>query len=79
MYDGTIPNGMERYYQYPDSGLNTHEAMLILQRAATVAARCAIGDGLDRTSVALVLHDLANAIETQDCAEDMSKIVIPME
>jgi len=75
MYDGT----MERHYQQPESGLSTHEAFLLFNRAAEVAARCALGDGLTRQSVAIALRDLADAIETQDCAEDMSKIVIPME
>jgi hypothetical protein len=40
----------------------------------TIAARLAIGHGIDRPDVATWLRDLAYAIETQDVAEDMSPV-----
>jgi len=54
-------------------------AFLLLHRGLEVAARCALGDGLTRHDVSEVLRSLAYAIETQDVAEDMSAISVPME
>jgi hypothetical protein len=41
---------------------------------STVIARTALGEGVSREFVAHSLRTLADAIETQDCAEDMSPI-----
>jgi hypothetical protein len=49
-------------------------ALGLLEFNATLAARIALGHGIDRNTVAAVLRDLAYAIETQDVAEDMSPV-----
>lgn len=60
--------------------MDASTAYLLLNRAADVAARCALGDGLSREEVAEVLRSLANAIEDPGTvAEDMSAISVPME
>lgn len=62
-----------------NTSVTQHEAVLILCRATCVAARTALGDGLDPRTVAEVLEDLANAVRNPgDVAEDMSPIRIPM-
>jgi hypothetical protein len=61
------------------TGVTEGEAILMLQRSSELAARIALGDGITRQMVAIILHDLAAAIETQDCAEDMSPIQFPMD
>jgi hypothetical protein len=53
-------------------------AVIILSRMVGLASRTALGDGLTRETVAMILRDEANAILTQDCAEDMSPIIFPM-
>lgn len=60
------------------ASVTSSEAFLILMRMVGLAARTALGDGLDRHSVAEVLRSEAYAIETQDVAEDMSPIIFPM-
>jgi hypothetical protein len=49
-------------------------AMNLFEYNSTLSARVALGHGLDRETVAAVLHTLADAILTQDCAESMSPI-----
>jgi len=61
-----------------DTSVTEHEAVLILQRLLALASRTAVGDGLPRAAVAEILRSEADAIETQDCAEDMSPILIHM-
>jgi hypothetical protein len=90
-YDNT--NAADAYNAHQDSAFQyeTHggrmegptsvtasEAFLMLQRYSELAARTALGDGLDREDVALALETLAAAIRTEDCAEDMSPITIHM-
>lgn len=70
-------------YPAPDSPESTdvteHEAILMLQRYAEIAARVALGDGVSRQMVSIILHTLADAIEDpSSVAEDMSPIVIHM-
>lgn len=78
--DGESPNPHRGQVQYDSSGVSPAEAWLLFQRQTELAARCALGDGLDRTSIALALHALADAIaDPTTVAEDMSRIVIPME
>ena len=60
------------------TSVTANEAFLMLQRYTELAARTALGDGLDRDEVAQALETLANAIRTEDCAEDMSPILIHM-
>lgn len=74
------PSAHRGLVQYSDSGLEGSAAWIVFQRMTELAARCALGDGLDATSIALSLHSLADAIEDPgQVAEDMSKIVVPME
>jgi hypothetical protein len=49
-------------------------ALGLFEFNATLAARIALGHGIDRETVAAILHSLADAIRTQDCAEDMSPV-----
>lgn len=78
--DGESPNPHRGQVQYAESGVEHGAAWLMFQRQTEMAARCALGDGLDRTSIALALHSLADAIsDPTTVAEDMSRIVIPME
>jgi hypothetical protein len=49
-------------------------ALNLFEYNSTVAARIALGHGIDRETVAAILHSLADAILTQDCAESMSPI-----
>jgi hypothetical protein len=70
---------------YPHDPNNTGElkmdptiAHLLLDRALAAASRIALGDGLSRDVVAESLEAEAYAIRTQDVAEDMSPISIPM-
>lgn len=63
-----------------ETGVTESEAILMLQRSAEVAARIALGDGISRSMVAIILHDLANGIEDPGLvAEDMSPLRINME
>jgi hypothetical protein len=55
------------------------DAYLLLDRQLLVAARCALGDGLSRAEVGQALEALSVAIQTRDCAEDMSPLSVPME
>jgi hypothetical protein len=57
-----------------DHECDVHLAMDIFNYNSTVAAKMALGEGIDRETVAACLRSLADAIETQDCAEDMSPI-----
>lgn len=51
---------------------------IILGYNVTLAARAALGDGLEREHVANVLADLANAIRNPDSvAEDMEPVYVP--
>lgn len=62
-----------------DTSVTEHEAILMLQRFVTMAARTALGDGLTPDVVAQTLHAEADAIDgTADVAEDKSPIRIPM-
>ena len=61
-----------------DTDVTASEAHLLLDRVTGLAARTALGDGLSRNVVAQTLRELADAIEFQQCAEDMSPIVYPM-
>lgn len=49
-------------------------ALNLFEYNSTLAAKIALGHGVDRETVAMVLRSLADAIETQDCAENMSPI-----
>jgi hypothetical protein len=49
-------------------------AMSHFEYCTTLDARVALGHGMTRETVALILRSIADAIETQDCAEDMSPI-----
>jgi hypothetical protein len=49
-------------------------ALGLLEFNSTLAARIALGHGIDRETVGACLRDLAYAIETQDVAEDMSPV-----
>jgi hypothetical protein len=49
-------------------------SVMAFEHYSTVAARLALGEGVSRETVAMSLRNLADAIETQDCAEDMSPI-----
>lgn len=57
------------------TSITEQTAYHILIRMVGLASRCALGDGLDRETVAKVLEDEAYAIRTQDVAEDMSPIM----
>lgn len=57
------------------TSITEQTAFDILIRMVGLASRCALGDGLDRETVAKVLEDEAYAIRTQDVAEDMSPIL----
>jgi hypothetical protein len=57
-----------------DHDCDVHLAMDMFSYNTTVAAKMALGEGIDRETVAALLHSLAEAIRTQDCAEDMSPI-----
>lgn len=62
-----------------ETDVTESEAILMLQRGTEVAARIALGDGISRQMVAIVLRDLADAIEDpSSVAEDMSPLVIHM-
>lgn len=55
-------------------------AYKILNRSITVAARCALADGLKPDEVAAELYALADAIENPETvSEDMSAIDVPLE
>lgn len=59
------------------AGVNEETAKLMLQQGADTVARVALGNGLDRETVAFYLRTLADAIEDPgSVAEDMSPIVI---
>lgn len=61
------------------TSITEHEAVLMLMRFVTVAARTALGDGLPKDVVAQLLRSEADAIDgTWDVAEDMSPIQIHM-
>lgn len=61
------------------TSVTEHEAVLMLQRFVTMAARTALGDGLTEQDVASILRSEADAIDgTADVAEDKSPIRIPM-
>jgi hypothetical protein len=49
-------------------------SIMAFHHYSTVIARTALGEGVSREFVAHSLRTLADAIETQDCAEDMSPI-----
>jgi hypothetical protein len=49
-------------------------AMNLFEYNITLSARVALGHGMDRTTVASILFSLAQAIETQNCAESMSPV-----
>jgi hypothetical protein len=49
-------------------------ALNLFEFNTTLAARVALGHGIDRETVAAILHSLAEAIRTQDCAESMSPV-----
>jgi hypothetical protein len=49
-------------------------AMNLFEYNVTLAARIALGHGIDREGVGAALRSLAYAIETRDVAEDMSPV-----
>jgi hypothetical protein len=49
-------------------------ALNLFEYNTTLSARIALGHGLDRETVSAILHSLADAILTQDCAESMSPV-----
>lgn len=49
-------------------------ALNLFEYNSTVAARIALGHGINRETVSAILHSLADAILTQDCAESMSPV-----
>lgn len=49
-------------------------ALMSFEHHCSAISRLAVGEGLDRHSVAESLRLIADAIEFQDCAEDMSPI-----
>jgi hypothetical protein len=53
---------------------NERFALHLFECNSTLEARIALGRGLDRETVAAILHSLAEAIRTQDCAESMSPV-----
>jgi hypothetical protein len=56
---------------------NTMDAVVNLQTLTAFAARYALGQGVDRETVAQVLESLANAIRNpSDVAENMSPLTI---
>lgn len=57
------------------TSITEQTAYHILIRMVGLSSRCALGDGLDRETVARLLEDEACAIRTQDVAEDMSPIL----
>jgi hypothetical protein len=60
--------------------MDSSTAFLLLNRQIDVAARCALGDGIDAHDIAETLRSLADAIEDPgSVAEDMSPISVPME
>lgn len=61
------------------TSITEHEAVLMLQRFVTMAARTALGDGLTADTVTRILYDEAYAISNPgDVAEDQSPIQIHM-
>lgn len=68
----TLPNGRESA-----AGVDEHTAMLMFQQSADIAARVALGNGLDPHTVAFYLRTLSDAIaDPGSVAEDMSPIVV---
>lgn len=60
--------------------METGTAFVLLERQVTVAARCALGDGLMKEEIASTLRQIADAIDNPaSVAEDMSAIWVPME
>jgi hypothetical protein len=49
-------------------------ALGLFEFNATLAARIALGHGIDRNTVSAVLRSLADGIEFRDVAEDMSAV-----
>jgi hypothetical protein len=49
-------------------------ALRVFEFNSTLAARIALGHGIDRETVGAILHSLADAIITEDCAENMSPV-----
>jgi hypothetical protein len=49
-------------------------ALGLFEFNATLNARIALGHGIDRDTVSMVLRSLADAIEFQDVAENMSPV-----
>lgn len=79
-----MSNGKFKWEQHDgsklsDTSVTEHEAVQMLQRFVTMAARTALGDGLTEQDVASILRSEADAIDgTADVAEDQSPIRIPM-
>lgn len=61
-----------------ETGVQEHEAILMVQRATEVAAAIALGDGLTRQTVAIILHDLADMVEGANNATLLEPIVHDM-
>jgi hypothetical protein len=67
--DETVDTGTWRWKKrQADFALNHFEYCV------TLDARLALGHGIDRETVAAILHSLAEAIRTQDCAENMDAV-----
>ena len=69
--EGAIPLSL---YGVSDDKVKTI-AMMSFEHHCSTISRLAVGEGLERHSVAESLRLIADAIEFQDCAEDMSPII----
>jgi hypothetical protein len=71
-----MPIDKETEYMLVKQWKREHDsfALNLFEYNTTLAARVALGHGIDRETVAAVLHSLAEAIRTQDCAESMSPV-----